>query len=71
MALKLLLNGSQGRMGLAITDIASANDAEIVAACDAGDDPGASIDSCEAIIDFSFHEVTLGIAQLAATHKRP
>lgn len=71
MALKILLNGAQGRMGQAISAIAQANDAEIVLACDAGDDPGAGIDRCEAVIDFSFHEVTAGIAKLAADHGCP
>lgn len=71
MSLKILLNGSQGRMGQAISAIAEANDAEIVAACDAGDDPRAGIDACEAVIDFSFHEVTVEIARLAAAHGCP
>lgn len=71
MALKILLNGSQGRMGLAIASIAAANDAEIIAACDAGDDPRAGIERCDAVIDFSFHEVTAGIAELAAAQGCP
>lgn len=71
MPLKLLLNGSQGRMGLAITAVAEANDAIIVSACDTGDDPSAKIADCEAIIDFSFHEVTAGIAELAAAQNIP
>jgi len=58
-------------MGIAIAAIAQANDAEIISACDAGDDPGAKIDACEAIIDFSFHEVTAGIAELAVAHQLP
>lgn len=71
MALKILLNGSQGRMGRAIAAIAAANNAEIVAACDAGDDPRAGIEHCEAVIDFSFHEVTAHIAELAASKSCP
>jgi 4-hydroxy-tetrahydrodipicolinate reductase len=71
MALKILLNGSQGRMGLAISEVAADNDAEIVSACDAGDDPRQGVSACEAIIDFSFHEVTAGIAALAAEQGRP
>ncbi|MGZ0654549.1 4-hydroxy-tetrahydrodipicolinate reductase [Coraliomargarita sp. W4R53] len=71
MSLKLLLNGSRGRMGLAIAAIAKDNDAVIVSACDAGDDPRANIDTCEAIIEFSFHEVTAGIAQLAVEKNLP
>lgn len=71
MPLKLLLNGSRGRMGLAISAIAEDNDAEIVSACDAGDDPSAKIESCEAIIDFSFHDVTASMAALAVANNLP
>lgn len=71
MPLKLLLNGSRGRMGVAIAAIAEDNDAEIVSACDAGDDPSARVGGCEAIIDFSFHEVTPGIAELAVANNLP
>ena len=71
MALKILLNGSRGRMGVAIIDVAEANDAVIHSACDAGDDPSVAVAECDAIIDFSFHEVTAGIAKLAAEHKLP
>lgn len=71
MPLKLLLNGSRGRMGLAISAIAEANGAEIVSACDAGDDPAANVSACEAIIDFSFHEITPGIAELAVANNIP
>ena len=71
MPLKLLLNGARGRMGIAIAAIAENNNAEIVSACDLGDDPHAKIDTCEAIIEFSFHEVTLSIAELAVEKNIP
>lgn len=71
MPLKILLNGSRGRMGVAIIDAAEAGDAVIAAACDAGDDPTQLVSGCEAIIDFSFHEVTPGIAKLAVEHQLP
>lgn len=71
MPLKILLNGAKGRMGLAIADCAEANDATITAACDAGDEASTVIGGCEAVIDFSFHEVTPGIAALAAEHELP
>lgn len=66
MALKVLLNGARGRMGQAISRIAEAHDAVITAACDEGDDPAVHIGDCDVVIDFSFHEVTAGIATLAA-----
>jgi 4-hydroxy-tetrahydrodipicolinate reductase len=71
MPLKILLNGSKGRMGLAIADCAEASHAVIAAACDAGDDASAVISGCEAVIDFSFHEITPGIAALAVEHGLP
>lgn len=71
MPLKILLNGARGRMGIAIATIAENNNAEIVSACDVGDDPHAKIDTCEAIIEFSFHEVTLSIAELAVENNIP
>ena len=58
-------------MGRAIAAIAEANDAVIAASCDAGDDPSTGIDRCQAVIDFSFHEVTPAIAELAAAHSLP
>ena len=71
MPLKILLNGYKGRMGQAISAIAPANGAEIACACDAGDDPRTGIDGCDVVIDFSFHEVTIGIAELAVTNGCP
>lgn len=71
MALKILLNGARGRMGLAITDIAEAHDTVITAACDTSDNPAQHIDQCEAVIDFSTHDATLKIAELAAEKKLP
>lgn len=71
MALNILLNGSRGRMGLAIANIAAANDAVIASPCDIGDDPSAHVAQCDVIIDFSFHESTPGIAALAVAHQIP
>lgn len=69
--MNVLLNGARGRMGLAITEIAAANDATILSACDSGDDPAKDIGRCEVVVDFSVHDVTLEIAELAAKNKRP
>ena len=71
MPLNILLNGAKGRMGQAISACAEANDAVIAAACDAGDNPAAGVDACQAIIDFSFHEVTPRISELAAAKRLP
>ena len=50
MSLKLLLNGARGRMGVAISTIANDNGAEIVSACDAGDDPSIDITDRKSVV---------------------
>lgn len=71
MPLNILLNGARGRMGLAISEVAPQHDAHIACACDVGDDPANGIDNCQVVIDFSFHEVTPVIAELATTKQIP
>ena len=71
MPLNILLNGARGRMGLAISEVAPEQDAHIACACDTGDDPAAGIGNCQVVIDFSFHEVTPVIAELAAANQIP
>ena len=66
---KLIINGSKGRMGQTLIQCASQNpDLEVVAEVDLGDDLGAAIEKADVVIDFSFHEVTLGSAKLCAEH---
>ena len=71
MALKILLNGSKGRMGQTIAGLAGNMGAVICAATDAGDDPAAHIASCDVIIDFSTHQATGHLLELAAKHRKP
>ena len=71
MALKVLLNGSKGRMGQTITAAAAMHDVKIEAAIDIGDDPADLIKGCDIILDFSFHSVTGEILELAKTHNKP
>lgn len=66
MPLPILLNGARGRMGRVIAERAALADVVIASAVDLGDDPRASLASCAAILDFSFHEATLPLARLAA-----
>ena len=68
--IKILLIGAKGRMGQAIIDCSESNNAVISAACDVGDDPSKHIESCDAVIDFSFHETPLKIAELAVKFKK-
>jgi 4-hydroxy-tetrahydrodipicolinate reductase len=71
MSLKILLNGSKGRMGLTIAAVAGELDAVIAAATDAGDDPAAHIANCDVVIDFSTHHVTGRLLDLAVAHRKP
>lgn len=71
MALKILLNGSKGRMGQAIAGLAAGMDAVISTAIDAGDDPAAHLAGCDVIIDFSAHQATGQLLELAAKHRKP
>jgi 4-hydroxy-tetrahydrodipicolinate reductase len=71
MPLRILLNGSKGRMGQAISTAATTMDAVIAASCDVGDQPEAVVGACDAIIDFSFHAATRAMVELAVAHGKP
>ncbi len=70
MPLRLALVGARGRMGQAIAAVAAENDAQIVAPLDAGDDLSAGIARADVVIDFSAHQITSQVAQLAVTHQK-
>jgi 4-hydroxy-tetrahydrodipicolinate reductase len=66
---KILINGSKGRMGQALISCAAEHpNLQIVGAVDQGDDIATAITKCDAVIDFSFHNVTSGVAALCAQH---
>lgn len=69
--LRILLNGSKGRMGLAIIAAAPEQNAIIAAALDTGDDAAAHIDACDVVIDFSHHTATPPLARLCAAKRKP
>jgi 4-hydroxy-tetrahydrodipicolinate reductase len=71
MSLKVLLNGSKGRMGLTIAAIAGDQDAVIAAATDAGDNPAAHAAGCDVIIDFSSHHATGRMIEIAIANGKP
>ena len=71
MALKILLNGSKGRMGQTIAGLAGEMDAVISSAIDVGDDPARHLASCDVVIDFSFHQATGKLLELVAAQKKP
>ena len=68
--INILLIGAKGRMGQAIIECAPLQNAQIIGACDVGDDPSQFINDCDVIIDFSYYQTTLKIAKLAVKHKK-
>lgn len=68
---KVIINGAKGRMGQALLACAARiPEIEIVGAVDQGDDLGAIITKADAVIEFSFHNATHGVAKLCAQHKK-
>jgi len=68
---KVIINGSEGRMGQALLSCGAANpDIEITAGIDIGDSLSDVIDESDSVIEFSFHEITRSVAQLCAEHKK-
>jgi len=68
---KVIINGSKGRMGQALLSCAARMpDIEVVGAIDQGDDLPSVIAKCDVVIEFSFHEATLGVAKLCAQHQK-
>ena len=68
---KVIINGSKGRMGQALLSCGEANpDIEITAGVDVGDNLSEVIGQTDAVIEFSFHEITRSVAELCAEHKK-
>ena len=65
----IIINGFKGRMGQTLLACAAGMPAvQIVGQVDQGDDLGAIIGQCDAVIEFSFHNVTAGVVELCAKH---
>jgi 4-hydroxy-tetrahydrodipicolinate reductase len=71
MALKILLNGARGRMGLAVAAAAQRSGVTIAAAVDQGDDLRPVMDAADVVVDFSSHHATRGLLELAAAKGKP
>jgi len=68
---KIIITGSKGRMGQALLRCAAAiPELEVVGQIDQGDDLGALITEADAVIDFSSHAATAGVAGLCAQHQK-
>ncbi len=68
---KILINGSKGRMGCAIATVAADCGCQVVGAVDMGENPADFIEACDVVIDFSFRDVTLPLAELCVKHNKP
>ena len=71
MPLSILINGSKGRMGHALADAAKELGLTVGAAVDAGDDLAAGLARCAVIVDFSSHQATRTVLELAVAHNKP
>lgn len=68
---KIIITGSKGRMGQALISCAARiPDLEVVGTVDQGDDLATIIGKADVVIDFSFHNATLGVADLCAKNKK-
>lgn len=70
MALQILLNGAKGRMGQTIAGLAGETGLIVRAALDVGDDLAAHIARCDVIIDFSSHQATARVLNVAVAHRK-
>lgn len=66
---KVIITGSKGRMGKALLACAPNHpEIEVVGQVDQGDDLASILGRCDAVIDFSSHSATAGLAALCAQH---
>ena len=65
----VVINGSKGRMGQTLVACAPRQpDLRILAQVDQGDNLAAVLPGADVVVDFSFHDVTPGVAELCAQH---
>jgi len=71
MALKVLINGSKGRMGQALAAAAPQFGAVVCAAIDQGDDLKGAMGLADVVVDFSSHTATRALLEAAAAGSKP
>jgi 4-hydroxy-tetrahydrodipicolinate reductase len=71
MPLKILLNGSRGRMGAAVAAAAPKMGVTLAASTDQGDDVAAAMASADVVVDFSSAKATEALLTLAAAAGKP
>jgi 4-hydroxy-tetrahydrodipicolinate reductase len=67
---RILINGARGRMGHALLNAAKDLNLTVGAAVDVGDDLASALASCDVIVDFSSHQATASLLELAAAKKK-
>ena len=70
MALNILINGAKGRMGQAVAAAAKAAGVNVGAAIDVGDNAADALARCDVIIDFSSHQTTRALLELAVKERK-
>jgi 4-hydroxy-tetrahydrodipicolinate reductase len=69
--IRIIIAGAKGQMGRTLIACAQRlADFEVIATIDLGDNLGAVIDKSDVVIDFSFHDATVPIAELCARQKK-
>ncbi|MBS0662812.1 MAG: 4-hydroxy-tetrahydrodipicolinate reductase [Verrucomicrobia bacterium] len=71
MAVRIVINGSRGRMGQAVAAAAQELGLVVAAAVDVGDDLGAALDRGDVVVDFSSHHATKALLELAIARRKP
>ena len=71
MSLTILLNGAKGRMGHAVAIAAPQMGVTLGAQTDQGDDLRGPIKSVDAVVDFSSHEATRALLEVAVASGKP
>jgi 4-hydroxy-tetrahydrodipicolinate reductase len=71
MALSISIVGAKGRMGQAIAAAAEAAGHRIAARVDTGDALVDAFTTGDVVVDFSFHQTTRAVLELAVAHQRP
>src|SRR4051812_10200503 len=70
MAASILINGARGRMGQAVAAAAKEAGVAVGSAVDVGDDLAAALASCDVIVDFSSHQATRALLELAIAKRK-
>lgn len=71
MALTILINGANGRMGHAVAAAARETGVTVGGAVDVGDDLPAALGQCDVVVDFSSHAATRAMLEAAVAQKKP